>query len=100
VLASGAVTQQLPWAPTAGLALDVRVDGFALLRVTLVSGVGVLVFAYSAWCFPPDLSLGRFTAMFVAFVSAMLGVVLVGNLLVLYRLLGADRDHVVSAHRL
>lgn len=84
VLAGGAVTAQLGWAPAAGLALDVRVDGFALLMVALVSGVGVLVFAYSAWYFPPNPGLGRFTAALVAFAGAMLGVVLVDNLLALY----------------
>lgn len=84
VLAGRPVVETLPWAPGLGLSFDLRLDAFALVMVTLVSGVGVLVFAYSASYFPADQrDLGRFAATLLGFSGAMLGLVLADNLLVL-----------------
>jgi NADH:ubiquinone oxidoreductase subunit 5 (subunit L)/multisubunit Na+/H+ antiporter MnhA subunit len=47
VLDGGVITESVRWVPQLGLALDLRLDGFAALMVLLVSGIGVLVFTYA-----------------------------------------------------
>lgn len=84
VLDGTPVVQTLPWAPVLGVSLDLRLDAFALLMVGLVSGIGVLVFAYSAWYFGPRPDLPRFAGTLLAFSGSMLGMVLADNLLALY----------------
>ncbi|MDP9020709.1 MAG: Na+/H+ antiporter subunit A, partial [Actinomycetota bacterium] len=84
VLDGSAITQVLPWVPGLGLDVSLRLDGFALLMVALVSGIGAVIFAYSRWYFSPRPGLGRFAGVLTAFAGSMLGVVLADNLLLLY----------------
>ena len=88
---AGAVLDDRPvrstaeWVPGLGLTLDLRLDALALLMVTLVSGVGTLVFLYCARYFSPgQAGLGRFAGVLTAFAGAMLGLVLSDDLLLLY----------------
>jgi multicomponent Na+:H+ antiporter subunit A len=85
LLGGGALTERVEWVPGLGLGIDLRLDAFGLLMITLVSGVGALVFAY-AWRYvdadaPRS---GRLAGLLVLFAGAMLGLVLADNLLVLY----------------
>src|SRR5689334_22469950 len=41
------VTEQLAWAPSLGVELSFRLDGFAFLFCLLVTGVGTLVVIYA-----------------------------------------------------
>jgi multicomponent Na+:H+ antiporter subunit A len=84
VLDGSATTQVVSWVPGLGLDLALRLDGFALLMVALVSGIGTLIFAYSRWYFSPRPGLGRFAGVLTAFAGSMLGVVLADNLLLIY----------------
>jgi multicomponent Na+:H+ antiporter subunit A len=85
VLDGGVVTQHVAWAPTLGLSLDLRLDGFSLLMVVLVSGVGVLVLAYApAYFGPRSPGVGRLAGLLAVFAGAMLGLVTADNLLLLY----------------
>ncbi|HUH07490.1 MAG TPA: proton-conducting transporter membrane subunit, partial [Egibacteraceae bacterium] len=84
VIAGAPLAQTLRWAPSLGLQATLRLDAFALVMVALVSGIGTLIFAYSARYFSPRPDLGRFTATLTAFAGAMLGLVLADNLLLLY----------------
>jgi multicomponent Na+:H+ antiporter subunit A len=84
VLAGDPVVETVTWVPGLGLGLDLRLDAFALVLVALVSGVGVLVFAYSARYFSPRADVGLLAANLVGFAGAMLGLVLAENLFVLY----------------
>ncbi|CAN5347950.1 Na+/H+ antiporter subunit A [soil metagenome] len=84
ILAGRAVEETLRWVPALDLAVTLRVDGFSLLMIALVSGVGLLIFAYSWSYFEPRPDLGRFAAALTGFAGAMLGVVVADNLLVLY----------------
>ena len=79
------VTSHVPWIPTLGVDLDLRLDGFAALMMLLVAGVGVLVFAY-AWRYfsHPDAADVRLLGLLVLFAGAMVGLVLADNLFVLY----------------
>ena len=85
VLDGRPVTSAAAWVPGLGLTLDLRLDALALLMVTLVSGVGTLVFLYCARYFADgQTGLGRFAGVLTAFAGAMLGLVLSDDLLLLY----------------
>jgi multicomponent Na+:H+ antiporter subunit A len=85
VLDGRPVTSTTSWVPGLGLTLDLRLDPLALLMVTLVSGVGTLVFLYCAGYFTAgQAGLGRFAGVLTAFSGAMLGLVLSDDLLLLY----------------
>ncbi|MGH2688087.1 MAG: hydrogen gas-evolving membrane-bound hydrogenase subunit E [Actinomycetota bacterium] len=84
VLRGEHVVEDLSWVEGLGIHLQVRLDGFSLLMVALVSGVGVLIFAYSRWYFSPGPALGKFAGTLTAFAGSMLGLILADNLLVLY----------------
>ncbi|MFD3686532.1 DUF4040 family protein [Nocardiopsis sp. NPDC058631] len=78
-----ALEASVPWMPTLGIGLDLRMDGLAWLFCVLVLGVGALVMAYSARYFPP----GRRTGFYVlmsAFALAMTGLVLADDLVLLF----------------
>jgi multicomponent Na+:H+ antiporter subunit A len=84
VLDGTPVVEDWRWAPELGLELGFRLDAFALLMVTLVSGIGCLIFLYSRWYVGDGPGLGRLVANLVGFAGAMLGVVVTDNLLVLF----------------
>jgi multicomponent Na+:H+ antiporter subunit A len=84
VIDGGAVENQVRWIDDLGLSIDLRMDGFSLLMVALISGVGALIFWYASRYFSPRRDIGRIAAMLTAFSGSMLGVVVADNLLVLY----------------
>ncbi|PWZ88476.1 proton-conducting transporter membrane subunit, partial [Staphylococcus pseudintermedius] len=63
---------------------DVYVDGLGLLFSLLITGIGSLVVLYSISYLSQSEQLGHFYCYLLMFMSAMLGVVLSDNLLVLY----------------
>jgi multicomponent Na+:H+ antiporter subunit A len=85
VLDGGRVTESFSWVPGLGLAIDLRLDGFATLMALLITGIGVLVFLYGRWYFSADEpGLGRLVGLLTLFAGSMLGLVLADNLFVLY----------------
>jgi multicomponent K+:H+ antiporter subunit A len=64
-----------------GLNLVLRMDGFAWLFSMLVLGIGTLVSLYARYYMSPDDPVPRFFAFFLAFMGAMLGLVISGNLI-------------------
>ena len=79
-ISGGEVMRQVyPWAPSLGLDFSVRVDGFSWLFMLLVTGIGTLVGVYARYYMPPDDPLSRFFALMLAFMGAMLGIVMSGN---------------------
>ena len=80
------VTEQLAWAPSLGVELTFRLDGFAFLFCLLVTAVGALVVIYAdAYLVERATSdRARFLALILFFMTAMLGTVLADNLLVLF----------------
>ncbi|QDX83031.1 monovalent cation/H+ antiporter subunit A [Denitratisoma sp. DHT3] len=79
--AGGVLRQHLPWAPALGLDISLRMDGFAWLFALLVTGMGTLVVIYARYYMSPTDSVPRFFSFFLAFMGAMLGVVLSGHLI-------------------
>jgi len=71
------------WLPEAGLNVSLRLDGLAMLFVLLILAIGLLVILYARYYLSPEDSLGRFYAVLMVFMAAMLGIVTSDNLLVL-----------------
>ncbi|GAB4397172.1 MAG: monovalent cation/H+ antiporter subunit A [Rhodoferax sp.] len=71
------------WIPSVGLSLSLRFDGLGLLFAGLILGIGWLVVLYAAYYLSASDSLARLYAKLLLFTSAMLGVVLSENLLLL-----------------
>ncbi len=69
------------WLPELGLGFTLRMDGFAWLFAVLVTGIGFLVVLYARYYMSPQDPVPRFFSFFLAFMGAMLGVVLAGNLI-------------------
>lgn len=72
-----------PWVPQIGLELALRWDGLSFLFALLVTAIGTLVIAYSRFYLAPDECTPRFYGLVLAFMGAMLGIVLAENLLLL-----------------
>ncbi|MCJ0762987.1 monovalent cation/H+ antiporter subunit A [Variovorax terrae] len=81
VQGGGVLRQELQWLPSTGLNFVVRVDGFAWMFGMLVTGIGALVALYARYYMSPSDPVPRFFSFFLAFMGAMLGVVLSGNLI-------------------
>jgi len=80
-LQGGEVARQvLPWIPSAGVNLTLRIDGLAWLFALLVMVIGFLVAVYARYYMAKEDPVPRFFAFFLAFMGAMLGVVMAGNL--------------------
>jgi multicomponent K+:H+ antiporter subunit A len=75
-----AVRLELPWMPQYGLFLSLRMDGFAWLFTMLVAGMGALVVLYARYYMSSADPVPRFFSFLLAFMGAMLGIVLSGNL--------------------
>ena len=77
-------TVSMPWIPAMDVAVRFYVDGWALLFALLASGIGVVIFAYSAAYMHDKPNLVRFYATLLAFMGSILGVALAADLLVLF----------------
>ncbi|HEX5946347.1 MAG TPA: hydrogen gas-evolving membrane-bound hydrogenase subunit E [Acidimicrobiales bacterium] len=84
VVSGAGVANRAEWVPELGLALDLRADPFSALMIVLVSGIGVLVYAYAWHYFGTSGRAGRVAGLLTLFAGSMLGVVLADNLLALY----------------
>ena len=75
------IRSELEWLPALGLNFTLRMDGFAWMFTVLVTGIGFLVVLYARYYMSPQDPVPRFFSFFLAFMGAMLGVVLAGNLI-------------------
>ncbi len=77
----GVLRQEITWLPSLGLNFVIRMDGFAWMFCMLVFGIGALVVLYARYYMSPADPVPRFFSFFLAFMGAMAGVVLSGNLI-------------------
>src|SRR5574337_1763135 len=77
----GVLRQEIAWLPSLGMNLVIRMDGFAWMFCMLVFGIGSLVVLYARYYMSPADPVPRFFSFFLAFMGAMAGVVLSGNLI-------------------
>jgi len=80
VTADSVVRATIPWLPQYGLGLYLRMDGYAWLFAMLVAFMGTLVVFYARYYMSAEDPVPRFFAFLLAFMGAMLGIVLSGNL--------------------
>lgn len=72
------------WVPSLDLNLSFYLDGFGILFALLISTVGTMVFLYAGGYLAGSPKLGRFYGWIGLFFSAMLGLVLSDNILVMF----------------
>ncbi|MGE0702629.1 MAG: hydrogen gas-evolving membrane-bound hydrogenase subunit E [Vicinamibacterales bacterium] len=83
--AAGALTERIAWIPSLGVSLGMRLDGFSLLFVLIITGIGALVAVYSGAYFAGAPALGaRFLRLILLFMSAMVGAVLADDLILMF----------------
>ncbi len=81
-ISGGAVPQErYPWLPGFGVDIVLRMDGLAWVFTVMVLGIGLLVLLYARYYMSRRDPVARFYAYMMAFMGAMLGVVLSGNLI-------------------
>ncbi|MFD2517152.1 putative monovalent cation/H+ antiporter subunit A [Salinimicrobium flavum] len=78
------ITRSYEWVPSFGLNLNFTLDGLSLLFALLITGIGFLVFAYTAAYLKGHEYLDRFYGYLGMFMGAMLGLVLSDNLLSMF----------------
>jgi multicomponent K+:H+ antiporter subunit A len=81
VRGGGVVVERISWVPSLRLDLVLRLDGLSWMLCVLVLGIGALVMLYARYYLSPSDPVPRFYAFLLAFMAAMVGVVLSGNLL-------------------
>lgn len=84
VVAGGTLTAAIDWVPAYGLTLGFFVDGLSLVFALTIAGVGTLIVLYSGAYLRGHPHLGRFYAFILAFMGAMLGLVLADSMLALF----------------
>ena len=79
------VTESFAWIPQLGIDIDLRLDGFALLMVAVIAGIGLLDLHLLARLLRHDEpGLARLAGLLMLFAGAMLGLVLADHLIVLF----------------
>ena len=74
----------LQWIPLLGLNISIVLDGLSFLFCLLILGIGLLIILYARYYLSERDSMPRFYAYLLLFMTAMLGIVLSGNLLQLW----------------
>ncbi len=81
IVEQGVLSSQIEWVPSLGLDFTLRLDGLAWIFLLLIFGIGALVSVYARYYMSPEDPVPRFFAFLLAFMGAMVGVVLSGNLI-------------------
>nr|WP_149745759.1 monovalent cation/H+ antiporter subunit A [Rhizobium sp. RU35A] len=71
------------WLPQFGLDFSLRMDGFAWIFSMLVTSIGFLVVLYARYYMGDDDPIPRFFSFLLAFMGAMLGILISGNIILL-----------------
>ncbi|HEY4203253.1 MAG TPA: putative monovalent cation/H+ antiporter subunit A [Devosiaceae bacterium] len=80
----GAITAGFDWIAAYGIRFSFIVDGLSLAFALTITGVGVLILIYSAAYLKGHAHQGRFFAFMLAFMGAMLGLVLADSMVTLF----------------
>lgn len=81
VFSGEVLLQQWQWIPLLGLDLTLRLDGLAYLFSLLILAIGLLIILYARYYLSEQDSMPRFYSFLMLFMTAMLGIVLSGNIL-------------------
>ncbi len=84
-IASGAsFVQHIEWVPTLGVNFDFRLDGLSMLFMLLITGIGTGIFFYARTYLKGHPYFDRFFGYLFLFMTAMMGLVLSDNMLLLF----------------
>lgn len=78
------IVRDIEWIPELNLSLSYYLDGLSWIFALIITGMGAGIALYAGYYFEDDDEQRRFFMMFMAFAGAMLGLVLVGNILTLF----------------
>ncbi|MEW5867641.1 MAG: putative monovalent cation/H+ antiporter subunit A [Chloroflexota bacterium] len=78
------ISASFSWVPSLNIDLSFYVDGLSLILALLICGIGTLVMIYAGGYLTGDKLLNRFYLYLLAFMGAMLGVVMADNLIGLF----------------
>jgi multicomponent Na+:H+ antiporter subunit A len=84
IAAGEAIEQRVAWVPQLGVELSMRLDGLSLLFALMIAGIGAFITIYAGGYLAGDRQLPRFYLLLLAFMAAMLGVVLTDDLVTLF----------------
>jgi multicomponent Na+:H+ antiporter subunit A len=84
VIEGGTIATALEWVPAYGLNLSFFIDGLSLVFALTISGIGALILIYAGAYLAGHQHQGRFLGFLLAFMGAMLGLVLADSLLALF----------------
>ncbi|MCE8020254.1 monovalent cation/H+ antiporter subunit A [Halomonas sp. MCCC 1A11036] len=84
VIAGEVISLRLSWIPLLGLDLALRIDGLTLLFALLILGIGSLILFYAGYYLSAEEDDGRFLAYMMLFMTAMLGIAMADNLILLW----------------
>ncbi|MEX2514214.1 MAG: putative monovalent cation/H+ antiporter subunit A [Cyclobacteriaceae bacterium] len=84
ISAGNVIQTSFQWVPSLGINLDFYLDGLSLLFALLITGIGTLVFVYTAPYLKGHQYLDRFYAYLSMFMASMLGLVLSENIFSLF----------------
>lgn len=73
-----------PWVPNLGIELNFRVDAFSALMILLITGIGSMVFLYSAGYFKHTPNHQRLFVVLPLFMLSMIGVVTADDVILLF----------------
>lgn len=77
---AGIVRHDIEWLPSLGLNIVLRLDGLSWAFTMLILTIGLLVVIYARYYISPEDPVARFFSFLLAFMGAMLGIVMSGNL--------------------
>ncbi|MGC4407797.1 MULTISPECIES: monovalent cation/H+ antiporter subunit A [Rhizobium] len=83
VTQNGVLRFTAEWLPQVGLNFSLRLDGFAWIFSMLVTSIGFLVILYARYYMGKDDPIPRFFSFLLAFMGAMLGIIVSGNVILL-----------------
>jgi multicomponent Na+:H+ antiporter subunit A len=78
------VALRVPWVPALGIELSLQLDGLSLVFALLVTGIGAFVLAYAPAYLDWKPRSGRLLALLLAFMAAMLGLVLADDAITMF----------------
>ena len=78
------ITAAFQWLPSFNLSFSFYLDGLSLLFALLVTGIGTLVIIYSGYYFQKEPAAWRFMAYLLMFMASMLGLVMAGDIFILF----------------
>ena len=77
------VLESWQWLPQLGIDFSFRLDSLSLIFALLITGIGTLIYIYAYYYLNPKNSLSKLYALLMLFMTAMLGISLSNNLIIL-----------------